>query len=666
MQPKTNQALMIAGMFARTLFTVGLTAVTIAMPSAHARGVSPYLPLKLAPEIERDIERVLILGDKPILARPLAAATVLDALPKACQRDTQLCRRVQRYLQRYMRTLGVTHASIEGSSANDAAHAVPNRHGLTSDSAWAASVSGFVQPSDYLLVSAGAVGDENDMTPTGSMLSLGFEYAQLDIGYRDHWYSPMTDSAMLLSTNAPTLPSITLSNYTPISAFGVQYELFLAQMETSERIAYEGRYTVGEPRLAGIRLGIEPGGGWALSANRVIQFGGGERGGRGAGDFFDALFKPHDYDNTSATLSSDQEFGNQTAAWTSRMLIPGRVPFAVYFEYAGEDASYSGNYRLGNAALSAGIDFPMLWNGLDLTYEFSEWQNGWYVHGVYQDGLINKGRSIGHWFGDARLLHDSVGGQSHMLRVGWQARYGGQAEVRYRTIDNETYTGTDYSRAQELSLRYSHPWRSVLLGGEATAGRDVFGENYSRLAAFARFGAEYGGLGGYADNERETDSSVEYFVDAGGSANRLRIEIADGRPVELTDISYAPHIGVGARRAVSDNSDLGVRLELDRIDDELLVSVRALDYRYRLNRHAALTFFGGAARYNLATPAFGYYFGAGVQWRDVLPKLDLSLDVRNGNKVARDKVLASDPAPTPRPDMFYDLIGATLYFSYRW
>src|SRR5262245_20387291 len=43
-----------------------------------ARGVSPYLPLNLDPQIERQIERALILADKPVLTRPFAAAAVLD------------------------------------------------------------------------------------------------------------------------------------------------------------------------------------------------------------------------------------------------------------------------------------------------------------------------------------------------------------------------------------------------------------------------------------------------------------------------------------------------------------------------------------------------------------------------------------------------------------
>ena len=66
--------------------------------SGQARGVSPYLPVDISPEIERKIERVLILADQPALRRPIAAATVLDALPQACERDAALCEDVRRYL----------------------------------------------------------------------------------------------------------------------------------------------------------------------------------------------------------------------------------------------------------------------------------------------------------------------------------------------------------------------------------------------------------------------------------------------------------------------------------------------------------------------------------------------------------------------------------------
>ena len=284
----------------------------------------------------------------------------------------------------------------------------PCRSLPSADSAWQASAQGYWQPNDYILLSVGAVAHEDETTPTGSMLSLGFDFAQLDLGYRDHWLSPFTDSAMIISTQAKTLPSITLSNYRPLGSLGFSYEIFLAEMERSDLIRFEDGFTSGKPRLAGLHLSIEPTPGWSLSANRMMQFGGGERGGTGFGDFFDALFKPREADNRSDDLTQEQEFGNQVAALTTRFIFPGRTPFAVYMEYAGEDTSYSGNYRLGNSALSLGLTFPRLWRRFDLTYEASEWQNGWYVHGIYLDGLTVDGHVLGHWGADQRVLQDGV------------------------------------------------------------------------------------------------------------------------------------------------------------------------------------------------------------------------------------------------------------------
>src|ERR1700724_226293 len=124
--------------------------------AAVARGVTPYLPLNLEPEIEAQIERVLILADKPVMRRPIAAAVVLDALPKACKVDQALCQRVGRYLARYTHTSDLTHASIEGAATHGADAILPDRYGLHNRSAWDASIGGYLQPSDYLLLSIGA------------------------------------------------------------------------------------------------------------------------------------------------------------------------------------------------------------------------------------------------------------------------------------------------------------------------------------------------------------------------------------------------------------------------------------------------------------------------------------------------------------------------------
>jgi hypothetical protein len=463
---------------------VGLACCTLAAFGANARGVSPYLPLHQAPEIERAVERLLILADKPILKRPIAAATVFDALPKGCERDPVLCDQVKRYLESYMRTVAVTDASLAGGAGSGPITPLPNRHGMDSDSGYEVSVSAHWQLGDYFLLNGGVIAYDGDSTPTGTVLSIGHEYAQVDIGYREHWLSPFTDSAMLLSTEAATMPSVTISNYTPISRMNVSYEMFMSEMSESSNIAFEGGFTSGKPKIFGVELSIEPSPGWSVGVARIMQYGGGERS-DSLGDLFDAFWNASGYDNTVG--GNTTEFGNQVASLSTRFLSPGKLPFAIYFEYSGEDTSTNSNFRLGNTALSAGIDFPRLTPVLSLTFEISEWQNGWYVHSIYQDGLRNDGRVIGHWGADLRMLGDGVGALSWMTRVGWEPKFGGALEGTYRSLDNELYTGFAYERASSVEVRYSRPWQQFLVGGELTLGRDSFGESYSRLAAFVRF-----------------------------------------------------------------------------------------------------------------------------------------------------------------------------------
>ena len=630
---------------------------------AFARGVSPYLPLNIDPYIERQIERVLILADQPVLTRPIAAATVLDALPRACRVDPTLCEEVRHYLSRYMRNWSLTDATLEASTSGGARTTLPNRYGLTTESDWAASVRGFWQPYDHMLISAGAVAYEGEVNPEGSLISLGWNRAQLDIGYKAHWFSPFTDSAMLVSTHAPTMPSISLSNYTPLTRFGLRYEAFVGEMSRSDRIVFGGGFVSGNPRLAGVHVSMEPASGWALGFNRLMQYGGGPRP-SSFSDLISAFFRPYDYDNTNPNLTSDEQFGNQLASITSSFIFPGRIPFSIYLEYAGEDTLDGNNFLLGNMALSAGIHFPQLWRRFDLTYETSEWLNGWYVNGVYGDGLTNKGHVIGHWGGDMRQFNDGVGAQSHAVRIGWQAPFGGLVQLRLSTLQNEKYTGVPYERAYDGTLRYSRPMGLFEVGAEVFAGRDVFGEDFSRVGAFFRYTGDrslitpsYG-----ADLMAAVDSTAELFFEAGVSSSRARIDV-DVENV-FHQNSTSPHLAFGARRAVSDRSDLGVRAELDEVDDHTLLSIRAVDYRYRFANPLALNVFVGAARYDLATPAYGIFYGAGLQWRDIRPGWDIGVDGRYYRRIARDHLLPDDPQ-TERPDSFYDITTVSLVVTKR-
>ncbi|HEV2270411.1 MAG TPA: capsule assembly Wzi family protein [Steroidobacteraceae bacterium] len=657
--------------------------------AAHALGVTPYLPLNLDPDVESQVERVLILGDEPVMTRPIPAALVLEALPKACKVDRPLCESVQRYLNRYMQTTGVEFTSLSAAATSGSSKIVlPNQHGEKAQSPYEVAGAAYLQPNSYTLLNVGGVAYQGRATPTGTMLSLGFDWAQLDIGWRDHWWSPMTDSAMLISTESPTMPSITLSNYRPLTRLGLQYETFIARMSESDRIELPlngpiPELTRGYPKIGGIRVSIEPVSGWALSAQRVVIWGGGAAGGQSFTDILKAMFRPGAAQVTG-TGGPNSAIGKQEASLTSRFIFPGRIPFSAYFEYAGNDTLAGHSPLVGKPDISAGIDFPRI-GPFTLTYEISSYAPTWYVHSAtpvqtgYLDGITNYGDSLGHWFGDQRVLAtpnslaDQVGGQSNMLRIGWDPSFGGLLTLQLRALANENGTlfGT-YSYKNEYlgSLSYSYPWKGYTVGAQVDAGRDVFGDRYTRVEGYLRDGDAL--LHG-SDDDSETAAFAgerpdgdELYVSAGADYYRTQINLhLTAYPPYYTKYTADPYFALGARRRVSAHQDLGVAVEADDISGRNLVSVRMLDYRYRTGWPLAFNAFVGASRYALATPAYGLYAGGGLQWRDVLPGWDIGLDYRTVLYAQRERDLPTDPEPlgTAKPDSLTNISSWTLYVS---
>jgi hypothetical protein len=443
---------------------------------------------------------------------------------------------------------------------------------------------------------------------------------------------------------------------------------------STNRILYNDVLADGAPNLFGTQLSIEPLSGWSIGFNRILQYGGGN------GLPSDLHFLLRDFFIPSG---QSQTQGNQQASYVSRFIMPGKVPFAVYFQYAGEDNSNGGSYLMGSPQASAGIDFPRIFRHFDATYEIAEWSNIWYVHSIYLDGMTNDHLVLGNWGADQRNFGDGVGARSQMFRVGWEPPFGGYLEMRARLLQNQTYYGGDnrtyvppppgafpYHHYYDLDVRYSRPWNGLTVGGEAFGGRDVYGTYFSRLSGFVRYGGDSRTRDDAAYDDDDTDSSgvdhhgAEIFVDAGANANKVRVDLNQILPITTTPVGYGPHFGFGARRAVSASNDLGVRAEFDQVDGHLLIGVRPIDYRHRFDGPLALNVFAGIARYNLETPATSVYGGMGVQWRDILPMWDLNLDYRYAQNIARDRVLGTD-VQGPRPEAFYKIESVTFYVSRR-
>jgi hypothetical protein len=661
------------------------TGVFLAAASSGARasGASPYLPLNLSPEIERQVERVLVLGGRPLLTRPVPIATVLEALPAACRRDAALCRRVRRYLDRYFGDAGITEASVEVAAASHSTTTQPNARGERLDSPVDGSVVMFYRPYDHVILTAGGVGyagTDGRFNPDGTLISVGDEYLQIDTGWRSQWLSPLTDSSMLISTEAPTMPSLTVSNQQPISPLGIQYQIFFARMSHSDHILYQAEQRSGDPKMAGMHLGIEPVRGWSFSGNAVWQFGGGGRPGS-INEFFKNLLQATNFGGSNSP-DLDQRFSNRAVSLTSAYTFPTRSPFEAYVEYAGRDTFHGEFYHFRETDLSAGLHFPEFLNRFDLTVEASEWQNSWYTDYVWLDGMTVNGYVTGNWGADWRTPKDDVGAQSAMISLGWPLRSGDELYTRLRTLQNQRYASSagplvvDYSRALMLTVEYSQPRNGYTRGLQLDTGRDTLGSDFIRLAGFVRFDGGSPDSSEYSasdqdevDNDDDQPSGrFERFVDLGVSGGRLGLDLGgftaaqESAPQTFRSV-VSPHLGFGVRRDVTTNADLGVRAEFDDFHGAM-IALRALDYRYRLGRHFGVGGFFGFARYSAPTPAQGYYAGAGLTWRELLPHWDLSLDMRYFDHVQRNKVLPSDPQ-NGDPVEWYTMQAASLYLSRR-
>ena len=416
-----------------------------------------------------------------VVKRPVAVNRIQKAFEAVCaSQKRQSCQVVGQYLESSNKALSVNHLNAELSSSTRTELQKANRRGLEEESSYVLSGQARWQAADWLALNVGMQIDEDDITPEDTYISLGSDWAQLDVGYRPHWFSPFNQSAMIMSTQAETMATVSLSNSRPLSFLNFSYELFVGEMSGSDRIQYQGSYTSGKPILTGMHFEISPFQGFSLSANRIMQSGGGERGGRSLSDLFKAFVDPSGSDNTSEDLSHDEQFGNQAASLVSRFNFAGRKPFSIYLEYAGEDTSRGSNWRLGNVSMSAGVDIPNLFLGLSLQYEYSHWQNAWYVHGVYNDGLTNSSNIIGHWAAELRdrsnsIAGDGVGARHHYLNLSW-LNHDALWQLEYSQTKNQDYSQFDYETAQYLNLSWFGQTFGVPLNLSFATGKNTLGE----------------------------------------------------------------------------------------------------------------------------------------------------------------------------------------------
>jgi hypothetical protein len=470
-------------------FTFYYVAFHLVFSLTATAATSAYLPLKQSASIERKVDNLLLLANMTSLKKPIAINQVKIALTKVCPiQKNLLCTEIKNHLKKYETSVSLTDAKIAVQISDRDDATLANQRGIEYQSNYYGHATSFSRINDYFSFSAGIQMNEDDVTWENTYLSVGSDWLQLDIGTKPHWISPMENSAMLLSTHAATIPTLSISNSSPLSDYNINYELFVGELSESDNIYYQSEYITGKPIITGLHFSFSPWEGFSLGVNRLMQSGGGERGGYSFSDLVNAFFDPSGTDNIRPELSTDEQFGNQAASLTSQFTFQGEIPFSLYFEYAGEDTSRSSNYRLGNVALSTGLYIPELTESLGLRLEISEWQNSWYVHSVYKDGLTNNGNIIGNWAAESRysengLPGDGVGAFNIMAKVYWALQNTDEVTLTTNIIQNEEYTQYDYDTSYQFKLDWLTTINNHPLQTSFEYGKNIFNESYFLISS---------------------------------------------------------------------------------------------------------------------------------------------------------------------------------------
>ncbi len=159
-----------------------------------------------------------------------------------------------------------------------------------------------------------------------------------------------------------------------------------------------------------------------------------------------------------------------------------------------------------------------------------------------------------------------------------------------------------------------------------------------------------------AENYIDVDIGIVY-----SDVSSSEITAADGN-LDGSDTSV--HLAAGAYRNRDDSPWIyGVKLGLDDVGGNLLISVRALDVGYKLTPRLTVNGFIGAAQWNIATSATGYHLGLETSYR-FGNRWALGGNISFSDSVARDKLLPEENPGTGSPDIFYDILQVNLFLKY--
>lgn len=449
-----------------------------------AKGLSPYLPLNLAPEVELQIQKLMAITGGAPLTKPYKATEIVSRLEEIKDHHPLMHRRLSAYLERYTQKIANTHRAIVLAAGKDHPRTLKNNRGVKHNTSVEISAAGHVFFNPWFYVAAGAsYSDESGKAATNTHFGMGNEFVQLDLGFREHWFSPFQDSAMLLSTHGENAPSLTLSNSTGITDFNLRYEFFYSQFDEDTNINANGDVTLGKPRLTGMHVSFNPTEKLTLGLSKTFFYGGGNRDGGLDTGLQGLLSASSVADNDIDNL--EQGYGQ--SALTAKWNLGQELPVSLYAEFAQYESDDLNNIDDSGNAISLGVFFPILFENMSFRYEVTDRDQGWYESAFYPNGVRNKGHVLGHWSADEFTVGISPGAQSHHILMDWELINDQLLAIKMSRQTIDDIPGTTLESTFQLNARYSVVTQWGFVGLEGTIGKDALGDSYNRLSAFYRW-----------------------------------------------------------------------------------------------------------------------------------------------------------------------------------
>ncbi|MCF6438002.1 capsule assembly Wzi family protein [Pseudoalteromonas luteoviolacea] len=470
--------------FKKLLFAVSLPLTFVAQ-SAFAKPTA-YLPIGKDNILEYQIEKMFTLTAVTPMSKPYRISEINQHIVKLGNIDPALQASIRARIAPYLQTDAITRRGIKLRIDSGEEQQIANDRGNYSGEYAEISLGGIYRGSDSSLLQLGAEYrvEAGRLVPYNTFYALGGENLQLNIGYKEHWFSPFKHSAQVYSTNAQTPLSISLGLNSPLENWwNFDFELFYSELEYVEKgIHYQDKRHDGTPKLAGTHLSFEPLNNWKIGINRMMQFGGGPREVSGK-DVLKAFFDPAGSDNSGLTGSTDSELGDQWATVTTSFKTNWYIPVEWYIEHGGEDTREHKNYLFGNSVTNYGFYIPELTKDISLRYEFSDISEHWFTHHIYPE----KGNSIndfvlGHFASNHRVFNHGVATQSQVVEVTYAESLDSLWRIKWTTVDNQDNEKYEYKKQNELKLSNSRKIDDYQLETSLTVGKDVFGENYTWLS----------------------------------------------------------------------------------------------------------------------------------------------------------------------------------------